>query len=86
MRWKEPIPTLDSTQSVHAQATTWIPGLALVFSWLFAQWARGAAYEWGIMVKSAVDLYLPDLSQKLGYKLPENHSERREFWNIILKI
>ncbi|MDH6146772.1 MULTISPECIES: hypothetical protein [Paraburkholderia] len=39
-----------------------------------------AARSWGDVVKSAFDLYLPALAEKLGFVLPTSHAAQREFW------
>lgn len=38
---------------------------------------------WGGFVKSAFDLYLPDLAKQLGYRLPETSKERNDFWEDV---
>ena len=41
---------------------------------------------WGELVKSAFDLYLPNLAHQLGYQLPFTSVERREFWGDVSKM
>jgi len=41
------------------------------------------AHAWGAVVRSAFDLYLPDLAKQLGYELPRTKKARREFWSDI---
>ena len=38
---------------------------------------------WGGLVKSAFDLYLPELAEKLGYRLPGTVEERGQFWEDV---
>ncbi|MGF6805356.1 uncharacterized membrane protein YvlD (DUF360 family) [Paraburkholderia sp. Clong3] len=38
------------------------------------------ARSWGDVVKSAFDLYLPALAEKLGFVLPTSQAAQREFW------
>ena len=42
--------------------------------------ARRSAIGWGQTVKSAFDVYLPDLAAKVGLKLPDTREERRIMW------
>ena len=36
--------------------------------------------DWGDLVKSAFDCYLPALGKQLGYKVPVDSNRRRRFW------
>ena len=51
--------------------------------WLAYEGAIDRARAWGETVKSAFDLYLPDLARKLGYELPATGEERRIFWDAL---
>ena len=42
--------------------------------------AKRSAIGWGQTVKSAFDVYLPDLAAKIGLKVPETRQGRREMW------
>jgi hypothetical protein len=51
---------------------------------LFASWqTRMAAQEWGEGVKSAFDVYMPDLLKKLGYVRPDSREEERYLWETL---
>jgi hypothetical protein len=67
--------------------TCWGFGLAAAIGLLvsrFAYWgAIDRARAWGELVKSAFDLYLPDLAIKMGYELPATASQRRNFWAAV---
>lgn len=41
------------------------------------------AISWGGLVKSAFDLYLPDLAKQLCYSLPATNARRQEFWSAV---
>jgi len=62
--------------SPHARFP-WIPLFAFLSFLLSYSFARRAAEEWGNWVKSAFDLYLPDLRTKLGF--PPAASKQEEF-------
>ncbi len=61
----------------------WFPLVAVVVSWRAAHAARAAAYEWGVAVKAAFDVFLPELAVKLGYVLPHKASDQRRFWELL---
>jgi hypothetical protein len=61
----------------------WIPVAAIVGSWVCIYLARFAAMEWGTMVRSGVDLFLPELGRKLGFAIPQSTEERIRFWNEV---
>ncbi|WP_263772260.1 hypothetical protein [Propionivibrio soli] len=46
----------------------WLPTSGLLLSILFYYFALGATSEWGQTVKAAFDVFLPALSEKLGYE------------------
>lgn len=58
----------------------WVPLLALLGFWIAYTFARNAAAEWGNWVKSAFDLYLPDLRAKLEFVPAATKKEEREKW------
>jgi hypothetical protein len=64
--------------------TCWGFALAAAIGLLVCRLAYLGAIEraraWGDLVKSAFDLYLPDLAIKMGYELPATASRRRNFW------
>jgi hypothetical protein len=45
--------------------------------------ARHAAYEWGVSVKSSIDLALPKLAEGLGYDLPVEANRQQMFWSRL---
>jgi hypothetical protein len=45
--------------------------------------ARHAAAEWGDLVKSSFDLFLPDLRKQLGLRTPPTMEEERRLWNTF---
>jgi len=67
------------------------------FRWALMAWIGGAiivarisygsavarAEVWGTFVKSAVDLYLPELAKQLGYDLPGTNLARQQFWDAV---
>lgn len=52
----------------------------VVLSVLSLKAATRQAVGWGHLVKSAYDIYLPELAKQLGYKLPETLERQRVFW------
>lgn len=58
----------------------WIPLLALVFSVVAYTFARNAVQDWGNWVKSAFDMYLSDLRDKLGFARPQDREHGRRMW------
>ncbi len=67
------------------------------FRWELLAWVGGAVAVaricygsaiarvevWGTFVKSAFDLYLPELAKQLGYDLPGANEERQKFWDAV---
>ncbi len=45
-----------------------------------------AITQWGDLVKSAFDCYLPALAAQLGYQLPPGAAQRRRFWRDISRL
>ncbi len=58
----------------------WLPIAAYVFSLLAAWRAKGAVMEWGEMVKSAFDIYLPALLSKLQFSFPVTKEGEQKLW------
>lgn len=56
---------------------------AVVACFLAIHMARRAAYEWGVNMKSGIDLTLPKLAKTLGYDIPEDAAEQRRFWTAL---
>ena len=48
--------------------------------------ARSRASAWGDLVRSAFDLYLPNLAKQMGYTLPGTIEERRKFWSKMNSV
>jgi hypothetical protein len=57
--------------------------IAFALARLCYELAIARAVAWGGMVKSAFDLYLPDLARQLGYALPATDARRRDFWDAV---
>jgi hypothetical protein len=54
---------------------------------LAASWrARSAATEWGDMIKSAFDVFLPDLLIKLRFPHPKSIEDERKTWTSFSKV
>jgi hypothetical protein len=49
-------------------------------SWLAYEAAAERTRAWGDLVRSAFDLFLPELAKKMGYTLPSEREQRRWFW------
>jgi hypothetical protein len=54
-----------------------------IIEWLVYRGAIDRAKVWGEFVKSAFDVYLPDLAYQLGYKLPPSWERRKKFWEAV---
>ena len=59
-----------------------IPIISMFVCWIAASRATSAAIDWGDMVKSSFDIFLPDLGKKLGLRDEADYCERVEFWTI----
>ena len=53
-------------------------GYGAYFSYLLA---LSRVPAWGDLIRSAFDLYLPDLARQLGYELPATLTARMQFWS-----
>src|SRR5262249_33803912 len=49
-------------------------------TYFFYRLALSRIPAWGDFIRSAFDLYLPDLAKQLGYELPATPTARRAFW------
>jgi hypothetical protein len=56
------------------------PLLALVLAYIAYRFAISAAIEWGHWVKSAFDLFLPDLRRKLEFRTPRTNEQAKDMW------
>jgi hypothetical protein len=56
---------------------------ALLASLIFYRWAIHALGGWGELVKSVSDCYLPALATQLGYVLPDQETDRWQFWENV---
>jgi hypothetical protein len=78
--------------AAHSAAADAVPSLAVAAAIAFV--VAGVAYwwailnvaNWGDLVKSAFDCYLPALGKQLGYVLPDTHEERRTFWTAFSRL
>jgi hypothetical protein len=61
----------------------WIPIVILGAMLLITWQARVAAAQWGDWVKAAFDVYLPELSKKMGYVRPASRAEELKFWTDL---
>ncbi|HEX9812836.1 MAG TPA: hypothetical protein VGA88_12235 [Burkholderiales bacterium] len=66
--------------------SAWYPLAALAIAWLAARSARANAYAWGVTIKSAIDVFLPELATKMSYRLPAKASEQRKFWRLLSQV
>jgi hypothetical protein len=57
-----------------------LPGLFSLVIYVSYGRACRAATLWGDTVKSAFDVFLPDLWEKLGFMIPESKEEKKELW------
>ena len=55
----------------------------LTFAWLVYELSIERIYAWGSLVKAAFDCYLPELANKLGYKLPPDGVGQRALWVAV---
>ncbi len=58
----------------------WIVGLLYVLSTIAPMWATSSALEWGELVKSAFDVFIPRLREALEIEQPKNRQEEFEQW------
>jgi hypothetical protein len=73
------IEILRSIMQVGPGAFAAFVGLILVALW-FAHSAKVSAIEWGSLVKSACDVYLPDLYQRMGFAPAATDAELKSNW------
>jgi hypothetical protein len=58
----------------------WIVGCLYVLATIAPMWATSSALEWGELVKSAFDVFIPKLREALGIIKPTNRQEQFEQW------
>ena len=58
----------------------WIVLLLIFFILLAYQRAKSSAVLWGEFVKSAFDVFLPDLIKKLKFSFPSNNEDSKKLW------
>jgi hypothetical protein len=68
--------------------TIWPSGLtllsaALILCWWSARRATRSAIEWGVMVKSSFDVFLPDLYSKMGFTPASSANDLNATWNAF---
>lgn len=79
----------DNFKSVvmHASMIHWefavLSFLAISIAFFAYSFAIDRALEWGDLVKSAFDLYLPSLAKTLGYDLPPTKDRQLAFWEAV---
>lgn len=61
----------------------WLPASGLLLSTVFYYFALGATSEWGQTVKAAFDVFLPALSEKLGYETAPLVGDEAPRWTAI---
>jgi hypothetical protein len=57
--------------------------ISVVISRASYRFATMEVGQWGDLVKSAFDCYLPSLAKQLGYDLPTKGQARRKFWSEV---
>jgi hypothetical protein len=60
-----------------------LAAIAIGIAFLAYGFAIERAQEWGDLVKSAFDLYLPALAKVLGYDLPPTREGQLAFWDAV---
>lgn len=58
----------------------WIPVVTVGVIFIVYSRARVAAIEWGDLIKSSFDIFLPDLFNKLGFSPPATTEEQKSLW------
>ena len=58
----------------------WAPAIAVFVAYIAASRAKGAAVQWGELVKASFDLFLPRLWTKLGFVPRVGDKHRRAAW------
>jgi hypothetical protein len=74
---------IEYTGLVFATGQTlnwWIVVLLYVLATIAPMWATSSALEWGELVKSAFDVFIPKLREALGIVKPKNRQEQFEQW------
>jgi hypothetical protein len=75
------IMALNWMTGLHPYKWIWLATFCVI---LLASWrARVSAAQWGEWVKGAFDVYLPELSKKMGYSRPPNREEELYFWTEL---
>ena len=78
-------PVADADQLIYHVDWRFLASAAALglVDWLVYRGAISRARVWGEFVKSAFDVFLPDLASKLGYRLPKSWVRKKEFWRAI---
>ena len=58
----------------------WIPISTIARIIISYARAKRSAIEWGCLVKSSFDVFLPELAEKLGFTIPQNREEEKLLW------
>lgn len=61
----------------------WIPLAGILIALLSSMQARSAVEQWGEWVKAGFDVYLPVLSEKMGFKRADSMESERQFWRKL---
>jgi hypothetical protein len=71
--------------SIYVRQLTywWIPVLSLFFAIFAARLARTSAIQWGELVKSTFDVFLPKLRKKLEFSPPRTLAEEQALWRAF---
>lgn len=64
----------------HQMILIWFPLVALAIAVISYYRAKSAAISWGGLIKSAFDVYLPDLWKKLGFS-PKSSEDEIALWH-----
>lgn len=59
------------------------PVCCMIYSWFNLP---VAARQWGVIVKSALDIYRPQLAKDLGLELPASADKEKEMWNHVSRL
>lgn len=64
----------------HQARVLWFPLVAFSVVLIASSRATSSAIEWGELVKSSFDVFLPELREKLGFPSPATMDKERSLW------
>jgi hypothetical protein len=64
----------------QANLNWWIVALLIALGTIPPMRATSAAREWGDLIKSAFDMFIPSMRESLGFNSPKNRDEEAEQW------